>query len=161
MQYLQWNLRLGLRKWIFKAFDHEVQNVEELTWKKNQNRAPQQTKYPSIHNCTNRTSLKKHVHVLKSGGMQLNINWLGYIWEEQPPNSVTTGRLTKVLLYDSEIHLRYWVACKQNGSETSPTHCWDKGVRNDAEQSIKQFCDGAVSHIIRWKETEAVCDKPK
>lgn len=31
----------------------------------------------------------------------------------------------------------------------------DKGGRDDAEQSIKQFCDGAVSRIIRWKETKA------
>lgn len=31
MQYFQWNLRLGLRKWIFKAFNHEVQNVQEWT----------------------------------------------------------------------------------------------------------------------------------
>lgn len=124
VQYFQWNLRLGLRKWIFKAFDG--------------------------------TSLKKaSVDVLRSGGKQLKINRLGYIWEEQPPNWVTTAGLTKVFLYDNEIHLCYRVPYKENGSEMFPSHCVDKGVRNDAEQSIKQFCDGAVSRIIRWKETEA------
>lgn len=34
VQYFQWNLGLALRKWIFKAFDLKVQNVEEWTWKK-------------------------------------------------------------------------------------------------------------------------------
>lgn len=93
------------------------------------------------------------MYLLRSGGKQLKIHRLGYTWEE-PPRSVTTGRQTVVLLYDKK-NLCSRVPCKQNGSEIFPPHCVDKGVRNEAEQSIKQFCDGAVSHIIRWKETEA------
>lgn len=76
VQYFQWNLRLGSRKWIFKAFDHEVQNVEEWTWKekKNQNRAPHTHKKKIQHSHLDRCNFTKKNKYMCSGQLESTEN---------------------------------------------------------------------------------------